>query len=65
MTVFHFNEDDEDDDTTTDIPRAPAAPRRERHGPYRADLEAPDAFEMEYVSVMLARAAAERDRGNH
>ncbi|KAM0456965.1 hypothetical protein ACHAPV_006940 [Trichoderma viride] len=65
VTVFHFNEDDGDDDTTTDIPRAPAAPRRERHGPSGAELEGPDAFEMEYVSVVLARTAAERDRGKH
>lgn len=65
MAVFHFNEDDGDDDTTTDIPRAPAAPRRERHGPNGAELEGPDAFEMEYVSVMLARTAVERDRGKH
>lgn len=66
MTVFHFNEDYADDaTTTTDIPGAPAAPRSERHGPYGAELEGPDAFEMEYVSVMLARNAAERDQGNH
>lgn len=65
MTIFHFNEDDGDDDTTADIPRASAAPGRNIYGSDGTGPENFDQFELEYLSVLLARTVAEEDLGEH